>query len=166
MTWHVFFSEPYRARSAGDNIAGLGYEVFVPIERRLRRRPFRKPIVLETELLRQYGFVKFNPTRDSWGEILDCKHVLDVLRNDGKPSVVPDFEIDRLKLAFNMGLFDHTKPPTVGANVEVMEGPFATFIGALKGIRAKDRRAFVELNIFGARRDVEVALYSLREAAI
>lgn len=162
--WHVFYTGMNAEKQAYESISGLGFETFIPFEKRIQRRPNRKPRTYETALFARYGFVKFDITKPSWGAILKAKGVIEILAPCGVPATVQDFKIDALKLAMNVGVFDRTRPPSVGMSVEVTGGPFQAFIGKIKRARTDDRMK-VLLNIFGSEVETDIPLKWLREVA-
>jgi transcriptional antiterminator RfaH len=168
MNWFCYVSRPRAERDAGAAIAALGYQVYVPLEKRIVGRPKAKARVVERALFPRYGFVQFDPYSDPWGEIIDADGVVDILHNGDNPSAVPDAAIEHLMLATDMGLFDFTKPKQnsimkAGARVRITDGPFAGFVARVIQARAADRIK-VLLRWLGAEREMTVPLSALREA--
>lgn len=159
--WFVFFTHPSAEKRAQESITELGLPVFVPFEKRIQRRPGRKSRLYEAALFPGYGFVRFDMNDDRWGSIKHSDGVVDLLGSGGVPSSVPDGAIDGLKLAETVGLFDRTKPPSVGMSVEITDGPFASWIGKVTKARSGDR-IDVLLNIFGADRSVTIPVAYMR----
>ena len=147
---------------ARESISKLGFQVFIPVEKRIQRLARAKPRTYEVPLFPRYGFVRFDINDHRWGQIKYCKGVVDVLRNDGVPISVLQDDMDRFILAESMGLFDRTKPPSVGMEVLVTHGPFADMIGKVRRARARDR-VDILLNFFGSMREITVPLVNLRE---
>lgn len=162
--WYVFYTYPpiEAVRLAGASINDLGYQTFIPWEKRRQRAALRRSRIYETPLFPRYGFVQFDIDRDDWGCIKYAKGVVDILRSNSIPQSVPQMVIDGLKLSENMGLFDKTKPPSIGMDVLVTYGPFHEFIGKVKRARYKDR-VDVLLNFLGSERLVTVPVVNLKE---
>ena len=152
----MFYANIRAEKAAGEEINEIGYQTFVPMETHRNKRP--------SALFPRYGFVRFDINHPGWGEIIDTKGVIDLIRMNRIPRAVPEAVISGLQLADQMGLFDHTKPPKVGTMVEIMDGhPFANEIGRICNI-PKNRRARVLLKVMGGERIVSVPLPALREA--
>jgi len=159
--WFVFFTHPSAEKRAQESISDLGLPVFVPFEKRIQRRLGRKPRRYEAALFPGYGFVRFDMNDERWGAIKHSDGVVDLLGSGGVPASVPDYAVEGLQLADTVGLFDRTKPPSVGMPVEITEGPFASFIGKVMKARSGDR-IDVLLNIFGGDRSVTIPVSYMR----
>jgi transcriptional antiterminator RfaH len=141
----------------------MGYDVLVPFEKRIQRKPGCKARAYESALFPRYGFVRFGIENDHWGEIKAAAGVLDLVRTNSVPRTVPDQAIEALKLAEAVGTFDRTVPPKVGVKVEATDGPFSGFIGTIIRARTGDRVDLLA-KILGAERIVTMPLSTLREA--
>jgi transcription antitermination factor NusG len=162
--WHVVYTAINAEACARDEICKLGFPVFVPFEKRIRRLPNRKPFEYRTAYFPRYGFVRFDLDQN-WPAILGAKGVVDLLRNNGIPIPVPDRAVDALKVADRIGLFDKTKPPAVGMEVEVTAGPFSGLLGRIMRARTGDRMD-VLLKMFGETEiTATIPLMALRENA-
>lgn len=163
LRWYAFYTKPQAEKTAGADIRDMGYDVLVPFEKRIQRRPGRKPRPCEAALFPRYGFVRFEINDDTWGAILDAEGVVDLIRTSGIPRSVPDSVIDGLRLAESMGLLNRTMPAKVGQMAELFEGPFTGFVGKI--IRARsDDRVDLMFKLLGAERVVTAPISTLREA--
>lgn len=160
--WYVFYTLTAAERRAQESIRDLGLQTFVPFEKRIQRVPRRKPRLYEAALFPGYGFVRFDINADRWGGIKHADGVVDLLSSMNIPQSVPDSAVEGLKLAESVGIFDRTKPPSVGMPVEVTDGPFATFIGKVSKARSGDRMK-VLLKMLGGEREVSIPLAYLKE---
>lgn len=165
--WYVFRSNIKCEFKAEAGIKALGFEPFIPRERKsvIRRR---RKVILESPLFTGYGFVKFDVEREDWGNIKSVDGVDDILKNNDLPVRVPSHEIDKIKLAEKFGLFDRTKKPmpfNQGDDVEIGEGPFSGFIGKVMRARSGDR-VDILLDFFGSTREIVIPLLHIRENRI
>jgi len=160
--WFCFVTSPGQEKAAGAEIRKLGYQVFTPFEKRILRRPNKKPRQYEVALFPRYGFVQFDINKDEWGAILGIDEVTDVLRTCGVPRCAEQEKIDALMLAASMGIFDKTKPLSVGMTVEITDGPATGFIGKVLRARTDDKIDIV-LEIFGAKRLTTVPMTKVKE---
>ena len=163
--WHVVYTAIAAESRACESISALGFQVFCPFEKRIRRLPGRKPYRFETAYFPRYAFTRFDIDQDTWPAILGAKGVLGLLRNNGVPMAVNDRAIDALKVAERCGLFDRTRPPTVGMTVEVAAGPFTGLIGRVLRARTGDRMDVLLRMFGGAEVTATIPLAALREAA-
>jgi transcriptional antiterminator RfaH len=168
MNWYCWMSRPRAERDAGEAITALGYPTYLPLEKRIQRRWNGKAVAVEHALFPRYGFVQFDILGDPWGEIAHANGVMDVLRRgDGCPSPVPDDTIKMLRMAHDLGLFDHTKPkpfefPKAGTRVKIAVGPFEGFIGRIARARSAERIE-VLMQVLGAERKITVPLAALQQ---
>jgi len=163
LRWYAFYSSIHGERRAGESIGVLGYQTFIPFEKRIQRHRKGKARPYEAALFPRYGFVLFDINDAGWGEIPNAKGVVDLIRCNAIPKAIPSSVIDSLKLADGMGVFDRTQPPKVGVEVEVSEGPFAGIVGKIIRARSGDR-VDVLLKVLGGETIVNAPLATLREA--
>lgn len=132
-------------------INALGFETFVPTERRYSIKKNKKVEVV-TPLLGSYVFVRFDREADDWGFIKRY----DPQRGDGIPGVhfvmrdifncpkrVPDHELQKLRDAEEHQVFDFTRPPPplqTGDEIEFREGPFMGYRDLIMKIRSAPKR--------------------------
>lgn len=163
LRWYAIYTHIRAEKRAGEAINDLGYQTFIPLEKRIQRAPGKKPRPYETALFPRYGFVQFEINDDRWGEITDADGVVDIVRSNNIPRAIPQSIIDGLKLADSMGLLDRTMPAKVGGMVEATAGPFSGIVGKILRARSGDR-VDVLLNMFGTEVTTTMQLTNLREA--
>lgn len=163
LRWYVFCAFAKAEKRAEESIRDLGYPVFVPFEKKIRRKPGCKPRIHEGAYLPGYGFVQFDINDQGWGAIVEADGVIDILRTTSVPRALPDAVIDELRLADSMGLLDATKPPKAGIEVEVTDGPFSSLIGKVMRARSGDRADVLFKGIFGGARTINLPLAFLKE---
>lgn len=162
--WYAFYTFDRAEKAAGKAVTDMGYQTFVPMEKRVNRRAKRKKKDYEVAVFTRYGFVRFDVNNPSWGEIVDCKDISYILRSsEGNPQAVPDAVIDRLRRLESIGAFDKGKLPKVDSDVEIVESPLAGIIGKIANVRNKKRMG-VLMNFLGSKRVVMMPLDSLKEA--
>lgn len=163
LRWYAFYSHAKCEKKAEEAIRDLGYPVFVPFEKKIRRKLGRKPFQYDAAYFPRYGFVQFDINRLEWGAIVEADGVIDLIRNASIPCAVPDSVIDTLQLMQNMGLLDATKPFKAEMPVEITDGPFRELFGKVQSARSGDRAKVLIKGLFGADRIVDVPLAFLRE---
>lgn len=142
-----------------EDIRELGIEAFCPMEIRAKRERGRR-IEKQSPLIPGYLFVHFDRERDGWEAIYDIDGVMDILSNADMPLRVPDADMERLKRAYEAGVFDYTRPAALGEGqpVEIMEGPFAGLIARVR-CASPNKRVKVLLEALGT---IEIDLCALR----
>ena len=170
--WLVVYTEPRAENRAKIGIEEVGHEVFLPLEKlrqRIEKRNLWKQI--ERPVFSRYIFAR-PPAPDAWGQIPSIDGVVDVLRNNDRPSRVPAAFIDALRKAESYGVFDRTQnspdPFEIGELVRVSAGPFAghnaviELIAKIKSTTAK-KRAKVLLNFMGRKTSLDVDVCDLEK---
>lgn len=135
-------------------LRGLGFETYAPAEQKMGIVRGRKMKIIRPAL-GPYIFVKFDRERDEWGglraydhrDAVGIKGFVGLIKNNNFPIRVPDIAIDKLKQADELGLFG-LSPLKPGTDVEIMNGPFAGFIGKILSA-TKERRAKILLKMLG-----------------
>lgn len=163
LRWYAFYTHARAEKKAEQAIAELGYAVFVPFEKKIRRKPGRKPMQYNAPYFPRYGFVRMDINKPEWGAIKEADGVTDLVRTASIPRSVPDAIIDTLRLMQNMGVLDATKPFKAEMEVEITDGPFRDLIGRVRRARSGDRADVLIKGLFGADRVVDVPLAYLRE---
>lgn len=161
--WYAFRTQIKSEWKAKLGIQTLGFDTFMPVERRTVVRRRRK-VQIESPLFARYGFVQFDIHRDEWGEIQSTDGVESLLTNNQIPIRVPTRDIEQLRLAEKFGLFDKTKAPEPfkpGDEVRIEEGPFTGFLGKVMRARANER-VDILLSMFGSEREIEFPLLQIR----
>ena len=143
----------------------LGFETFSPVEEKIIIKRGRK-LKVTRAAFGCYLFVRFDREADPWERLrgydeqdgTGIRGFGKILCNNGIPVRVPDIVIERLQRAAAAGFFGD-KPIPIGADVEIMEGPFAGFFGRIRKV-SKSHRAHVLLKMLGS---IEVDACFLRQ---
>lgn len=153
--WHAVYVKSRAEKKAKSELQLLEIETFLPLQRKLRQWSDRKKWV-EMPLISGYLFVR--ASRKEYDQVLQSNNIVSYVRFEGKAAVVPDSQIEYLKLMLSQ---DNTpveitqeklKP---GQMIEVISGPFIGLKGKLQKIRGKSKVA-VELEQLGYSALVEI----------
>ena len=118
----------------------------------------RKRRIVNRPMFPGYLFVQLPLGNEQWNRVRSVPGIRDFLKTMGRPVTVPSLAIDKI----NLKVEEMKLPPKErqafwkGKQVEVMAGPFATFLGPIERMSGNDR-VKVMLDIFG--RGVEVDLH-------
>ncbi|HCY42713.1 MAG TPA: antitermination protein NusG [Prolixibacteraceae bacterium] len=153
--WHAVYVKSRSEKKAQLELQAKEIETFLPLQRKLRQWSDRKKWV-ETPLISGYLFVK--ASRVEYDLVLQSNYVVSYVRFEGKAAIVPDYQIDYLKLMLKQDNSDieitreKLKP---GQMIEVVAGPLIGIKGKLQKIKGKSKVA-IELEQLGCSALVEI----------
>ncbi len=96
LAWYLLYSKPRRERVAFDNLLRQGYEAYLPVMRRRKRRGARYVDGLEP-LFPRYLFVNLSDQSDDWSPIRSTVGVSHLVRFGDVAARVPDALVTRLR---------------------------------------------------------------------
>jgi transcriptional antiterminator NusG len=101
---------------------------------------------VEHKLFPGYVFVKMCMTDETWYIVRNTRGVTGFVGPSSKPVPLSQAEVDKLGVETRERLVvDYT----VGANVEIIDGPMTGFIGVVDSIDAENRKVKVTVSMFG-----------------
>ncbi len=137
--WFVVQVAPRLERSVGAILEYKGYQQFAPTY--LSRMQWSDRIkILDKPLFPGYVFVRIPGTTVN-SLVCSAPGVVRILSFGGRPSPVPDSEIDAVRRFTLLGKPLPTGYLNVGQKVEIRDGPFAGIIGIVRQI--KNRASFI-----------------------
>lgn len=154
-SWHAVYVKSRAEKKALFDLQAQGIETYLPIQRKLRQWSDRKKWV-EMPVMAGYLFVKV--CRKEYDQVLQSNNVVSYVRFDGKAAIVPDAQIEYLKMMLCQDITEveitreKLKP---GQMVEVVSGPFIGLKGKLQKIKGKNKVA-IELEQLGYAAMVEI----------
>ncbi|HZR59134.1 MAG TPA: transcription termination/antitermination NusG family protein [Terriglobales bacterium] len=160
--WFVVQVAPRSERTAASILEYKGYQPFAPIY--LSRKRWSDRIkTLEEPLFPGYVFVRTPGTTVS-GLLCSTPGVIRILSFGGRPTPVPDSEIDAVRRFTLLGKPLPTPYLNVGEKVEVRDGPFAGIVGIVREI--KNRACLtVSIQLISQSVYVEVDEFQIRPVA-
>lgn len=153
--WHAVYVKSRAEKKAQLELQFQNVETFLPLQRKLRQWSDRMKWV-EMPLISGYLFVR--ASRKEYDLVLQSNYVVSYVRFEGKAAIVPDCQIDYLKLMLAQEnapvemTMEKLKP---GQMVEVISGPFIGLKGKLQKIKGKTKVA-IELEQLGYSAMVEI----------
>ncbi len=139
--WHVIYTRSRAEKKVQIELSIKDIENFLPMQKRLRQWKDRKKWV-EMPLMSGYCFV--NITRKEYDTVLQTVNVVGYVRFEGKAAIVPENQINSLKLMlkqfdFEVNVTNENFEP--GRKVEVVEGPMIGLRGEL--VKAQGKNKFI-----------------------
>lgn len=163
MIWHAYTTRPKKEFAVARELTALGAETVVPYRLRPRRRQGKPPATIRAALIPGYVFA-------GWYDSAPCldRNVIKGLRghvphpDTGEPAVLTARDVAAARAVAEIQPLVARRALEPGNRVILTKGPFADHIAHLKAIVAG--KGIVPLKIFGATRDVVVALDDLEAA--
>jgi transcriptional antiterminator NusG len=132
-------------------------QIEVPSEEVMEIRRGRKT-TSDKKLLPGYILVKMQMDDDAYHLVKNTQRVVGFLGPEGRPSPVPQAEVDRL---MNVVAEGEERPKStiiyeIGEQVKVTDGPFDGFSGMVEDVDTENERLKVAVSIFGRATPVEL----------
>ena len=113
-----------------------------------------------------YMFIKMDMTDETWHLVKDSMKVSGFVGNNGKPSIIPIEEVERVTKQMEVGA-EKPKPKvrfSVGEEVVVIDGPFSNFNGSVEDVNEDKGKIKVLVSIFGRPTPVELDFVQVDKA--
>ena len=146
--WHAVYVKSRTEKKAHAELQFKEIETFLPLQRKLRQWSDRKKWV-EMPLISGYLFVKI--CRKEYDSVLQSDYVVSYVRFNGVAAVIPENQIDYLKLMLKQDNLDIEivhESFAPGQMIDVVAGPLIGLHGKLVRIKGKDKVA-IELEQLG-----------------
>jgi len=163
--WRVITAAPHHElHVAAECRRGLGLLTLVPTERhRVRTRgKGGQPVIVTRErpLMAPYIFVGSRVGDIPWRDVMEIRHVRNVIQFAGEPALLNDREIERIrdlaKAVVDAGW-------QAGQRVTIADGPFKSIEALIAAVR--DKTVTVTVPLFGSERDVELRVDQIEKVA-
>lgn len=165
MAWYVAVTVARGESKALDEIRQNGMNGFLPtmqlsvFDRRKNVKTLRT-----FPLFNKYLFVE-NP---AYAALHDCRSVVSLLGNNGTPCVVRDLDVERVRAAVSLGIFDKkpVEPGRLhkGQTVRIISGQLTGFFGQVSSAEGKQLVKLM-VDFFGRTTQVSIPLDDLAEVA-
>lgn len=159
--WYAVYVKSRAEKKAQTELRYKEIESFLPLQQKLRQWSDRKKWV-EMPLIPGYLFVRISLKEHD--AVLQSNYVVSYVRFEGTAAVIPDTQIDYLKLMLkqdnlNIEITRETFEP--GQMIEVIAGPLIGLQAKLVRIKGKDKAA-VELEQLGYSALIEISLEDIK----
>jgi len=161
--WYLIQFKPNSHRLAERNLHRQGFETFLPMQKITRRNASRFVSDLKP-LFPGYMFVSVNPYLAPWRTINSTIGVSRLVSCEGKPKPLPLQLISGLKLRCDAsGTLLPPKSLNEGDSVEMLTGPFTSFIATVEKIDP-EQRIWILMDFMGQKARIQVTADQLQLA--
>ncbi len=162
--WYLIYTKPRQERLAQENLQRQGYETYLPLVQRSRRRNGRYHKTIEAFFPR-YLFIHLDSETDNWAPIRSTYGVAGLVRFGGLPAIVPEAFIRSLRQhddeqGIQQVPLEEIKP---GDKVTIIDGPLTGYRGIYQQVRSTERVS-VLLDIVGKHTTVTLSKHDLQLA--
>ncbi|MBL3657517.1 UpxY family transcription antiterminator [Fulvivirga sediminis] len=140
--WYVLYTMPNAEKNVRDRLLKKNLEVFLPLRTKIVQRCDRKKKI-QTPLFPGYVFTKLKISE--FHDVYEVSGFLRFLSTNGKKDVVPDEEIETIKVLLRGEPSICAQKLELGENVKISNGPFAGLEGQLMSYKG-EKRLIVLLN--------------------
>ena len=159
--WYLIQFKPNSHHLAEHHLHRQGFVTFLPMQQVTRRRASRFVSELKP-LFPGYMFLKVNPFRAPWRTINNTIGVSRLVSLGGNPKPLPLQIVSGLMHRCDVsGTLLSPKSLSEGDSVEVLTGPFASFVATVDTINPEER-IWVLMEFMGQKTRMEVAPNQLR----
>jgi len=136
--WLAVYTRSRAEKRLQELLTAKGIEAYVPLRRTIRQWSDRRKTVDEP-IIRSYCFVRV--TGPEYFEVLNTPGAVRYIWFEGKPAVIPDRQIDLMKVITGSDIEVECLPDTFrpGLRVRVNAGPLAGLTGELAEISNKKK---------------------------
>ena len=159
--WYLVQFKPKSHRLAERNLHRQKFETFLPMQKITERKASRFVSDLRP-LFPGYMFVNFNYDTTPWRSINSTIGVSRLVSFEGKPKPLPLQLVSGLMMRCDAaGTLLPPKKLNYGDSVEVLTGPFASFIATIETIGPMER-VWVLMNFMGQKMRMQVTANQLQ----
>ncbi len=148
-------AESIQQRVESVDMADKIFGVLVPKEKQIEIKNGKRKIV-EKKIFQGYVLVEMKMTEDAWFIIRNTPGVTGFVGTGSDPTPVSDAEIAKIKKRMGVADPKHHINYTVGEVVNITDGPFKGFDGAINEIDTAKGKIKVLVSMFGRETPVEL----------
>lgn len=148
-------AESIRQRTESLEMADKIFNIIVPKEKQIEIKNGKRTVV-EKRIFQGYVMIEMKLTEDAWFIVRNTPNVTGFVGSDNVPSPVSKAEIEKIQR--RMGVEDptHQIDFKLGEVVNIIDGPFKGFDGAINEIDPTKGKIKVLVNMFGRETPVEL----------
>lgn len=135
----------------GDKI----FEVVVPKEKQIEIKNGKRKVV-EKRIFQGYVFVSMKMSDDAWYVVRNTPNVTGFVGSGNTPTPVSEEEMEKIRKRMGVKDPSHKLDYALGEVVNIIDGPFKGFDGAINEIDEQKGKIKVLVNMFGRETPVEL----------
>lgn len=165
MRWHAAYTQVQGEARAAQELGNQGFEVFLPLYRRLRSHARRMQSVLRP-LFPRYLFVELDVERQRWRSVNGTRGVVHLVCQGDRPAPVPVGIVEDLRAradAAGAVPLEALALLTPGRALQVTAGPFAGHVGRFATLTSQERIVLL-LELLGRPVEVAVSVHQVEPA--
>lgn len=135
------------------------FDIVIPMEDVLEEKRGKK-VLVPKKMMPGYIIVKMIYGDDIWHAVTRTQYISSFVGPKGRPVPITDEEVARLglgKISVNIDV-------NVGDNVEIIDGPLASFVGVVKSVDKENLKLIATVEMFGRDSDIELSFSQIRVA--
>lgn len=138
LKWFVFYTRPRAEKVVYRELVNNGYEVFLPLQKKLKVWKNRQRKFIDEPLLSSYIFVKIHSS--GIYNILKARGIYICIMFEGKPCTVPDKDIEAIRIMIQSEQeISSNNDFKEGERVRVIQGPLTGYEGILFRQKGKNK---------------------------
>ena len=94
--WYIVYTKPKAEKIAQENLSRQGFEIYLPVLRRLQRQRGRR-VTIVAPMFPRYLFIHLSSDTDNWSPIRSTRGVASLVRFGLHPGSIPDGLIKMMK---------------------------------------------------------------------
>lgn len=160
--WYAIYTRSRGEKNAAKLLQDQGFEVYLPLERKLRQWSDRKKWV-EVPYINSYVFVKVNERE--YYNVLNTQNVVRYVTFEGKAAIIPDWQIEAMKK-----IISSDTPVTFSAHrfkkgekVHIESGPLMGQEGEVVRDTDGKKKIIIRIGQMGVSMLVQIDLTSLKK---
>jgi transcriptional antiterminator NusG len=148
-------AESIRQRANSLDMKDKIFEILVPKEKMIEIKNGKRRVV-EKRIFQGYVLVQMKLSEDAWYIVRNTPSVTGFVGSGTEPSPVSQEEIEKIQKRMGLEQPKHKIDFTLGEVVNIIDGPFKGFDGAVNEIDAQKGKLKVLVNMFGRETPVEL----------
>ena len=148
-------AESIRQRAESLDMKDKIFQVIVPKEKMIEVKNGKRKVV-EKKIFQGYVMVQLKMSEDAWFTVRNTPSVTGFVGTSVEPSPIDDAEIEKILKRMGREEPKHQLDFNVGEVVNITDGPFKGFDGAINEIDTAKGKLKVLVNMFGRETPVEL----------
>lgn len=148
-------AESIRQRADSLDMKDKIFQVLVPKEKMIEIKNGKRRVV-EKRIFQGYVLVQMKLSEDAWYIVRNTPSVTGFVGSGTEPSPVEQDEIEKIQKRMGLEQPKHKIDFTLGEVVNIIDGPFKGFDGAVNEIDAQKGKLKVLVNMFGRETPIEL----------